>query len=82
MIKQLFCKHDYKLIEYIPCIFNSRGVKLQVPISLYECTKCGCRRVKKADNCFYHYTILDQVKMWKKGEYTFIEEELDAFNNK
>lgn len=81
MLKQLFCKHDYKLIHYIPCTFNSRGTILKVPISLYECSRCGHRRVKKADNYFYHYTILDQVKMWKKGEYTFLDEEVNEFTN-
>lgn len=68
-VKKLFCKHKYNLKIVLPCIFKTiEGQHLDCPVYLYECNKCGKRKVIKDMNSFYKPSLLKQLKMWSKHE--------------
>lgn len=78
MFEQLFCKHNYTFIKEINCIFISEsGNSKNVPIELYECLKCGKRKVlKDLDHC-YNPQALETVNMWRKHEISVEELNFD-----
>lgn len=68
-IKRLKCKHKYKLKIVLPCRFRTiENNCLDCSVYLYECNKCGKRKVIRDANSFYKRTLLWQLNMWAKGE--------------
>lgn len=67
-LKQLFCEHHYFIWDEMPCIFElDSGIKINVPITLMECEKCGKRIVLRDTDYFYNTSLLRKINIWKKG---------------
>ena len=69
---KFFCKHNFVLWRNLPCTFVLENKeKLNVPIDLLICEKCGKRKVLRSSNWFYSENLLKKVKLWEKGLFNF-----------
>lgn len=69
--KKLFCKHKYIFQGSMPCtcIEEHDSEPTKCPIHFYICEKCGKRLiVRSPENYKYTDTILQEIKLWKKGQ--------------
>lgn len=82
MLKQLFCKHKYIHAGYIPTryIYEKEGKEKSFicGVTLYECEKCGKRFYVAKDKMFYSKVILKELNLWKKHQFDFTANYLEA----
>lgn len=71
-LNKLFCKHNYIIFDKINCTFTyEKDVVQSCPIILMECEYCGKRKVIKDCDWMYNQHLLEQVNLWKKGQFNF-----------
>ena len=68
ILKQLFCKHKYRQVEEINCVYITDNKEIECPISLLECCKCKKRLIIKDADFYYRKTLLRELELWKKHQ--------------